>query len=104
MLYWCRPCEKVFAIQTGTELEQSKGMLQKRAFVVYLSVTSLKSVSRIEAASRRGRVPKDGVVHDPLYAPGGLDELRKKNPAFPSTRRCKHRHPLWFTRTSALRG
>ena len=35
---------------------------------------------------------------------GVLDELRKKNPAFPLTRRCKHRHPLWFTRTSALRG
>ena len=55
----------------GTELEQSKGMLQKWAFAISLSVTSLKGVSRIEAASRYGHDPKDGVVHGPLYAAGG---------------------------------
>ncbi len=45
MPYWCNGCRSYFSVRTGTPIARSNVPLQKWAIAIYLTLTSLKSVS-----------------------------------------------------------
>ncbi len=48
MPYWCSDCRSYFSVRTGTPMSHSKIPLRKWAIAIYLSLTSLKSVSSMK--------------------------------------------------------
>ena len=54
MPYWCKDCRSYFSVKTGTAIARSNVSLRKWAMAVFLSVTSLKSVSSYKLANDIG--------------------------------------------------
>ena len=48
MPYWCKDCRGYFSVRTGTAIARSNVPLRKWAIAIYLSITSLKSVSSMK--------------------------------------------------------
>ena len=48
MPYWCKDCRSYFSVRTGTPMSRSHIPLQKWAIGIYLTLTSLKSVSSMK--------------------------------------------------------
>lgn len=48
MPYWCNGCRGYFSVRTGTPIARSNVPLQKWAIAIYLTLTSLKSVSSMK--------------------------------------------------------
>ena len=48
MPYWCSDCRSYFSVRTGTAIARSNIPLRKWAIGIYLTVTSLKSVSSMK--------------------------------------------------------
>ena len=48
MPYWCSDCRSYFSVRTGTLIARSNIPLRKWAIAIYLTVTSLKSVSSMK--------------------------------------------------------
>ena len=48
MPYWCTDCRSYFSVKSGTAMQRSKIPLRKWAIVIYLCLTSLKSVSSMK--------------------------------------------------------
>ena len=48
MPYWCTDCRSYFSVKTGTAMQRSKIPMRKWAIVIYLCLTSLKSVSSMK--------------------------------------------------------
>ncbi len=48
MPYWCTDCRSYFSVRTGTAIERSKIPLRKWAIAIYLTLTSLKSISSMK--------------------------------------------------------
>ncbi len=48
MPYWCSDCRSYFSVKTNTPISNSKVPMQKWCIAIYLSLTSLKSVSSMK--------------------------------------------------------
>ena len=48
MPYWCSDCRSYFSVKTGTAMQASKVPLRKWAIAIYLTLTSLKSISSMK--------------------------------------------------------